>query len=65
MADKVPVWQKVTLTLEEAANYTGIGVNKLREISNDENCNFVLWNGSRRLFKREKLETYLNKIYSI
>ena len=65
MADKVPVWQKVTLTLEEAASYTGIGVNKLREISNDENCNFVLWNGSRRLFKREKLETYLNKVYSI
>lgn len=65
MAEKIPVWQKVTLTLEEAASYTGIGVNKLREISNDESCNFVLWNGSRRLFKREKLETYLNKVYSI
>lgn len=65
MEQKVPIWQKATLTLEEAASYTGIGINKLREISNDENCNFVLWNGTRRLLKREKLESYLNEAYSI
>lgn len=65
MEQKVPIWQKTTLTLEEAASYTGIGINKLREINNDENCNFVLWNGSRRLLKREKLESYLNEAYSI
>ena len=58
MVQKIPIW-------EEAASYTGIGVNKLREISNDEKCDFVLWNGSRRLFKREKLESYLNAAYSI
>lgn len=65
MEQKIPIWQKTTLTLEEAASYTGIGVNKLREISNDENCDFVLWNGSRRLLKRSKLESYLNEAYSI
>lgn len=65
MVQKIPIWEKATLTLEEAASYTGIGVNKLREISNDEKCDFVLWNGSRRLFKREKLESYLNAAYSI
>ena len=65
MVEKVPICQKITLTLDEASSYTGIGVNKLREISNSENCDFVLWNGSRRLLKREKLESYLNKSYSI
>ena len=65
MAEKIPIWQKTMLTLEEAASYTGIGVNKLREISNREDCNFVLWNGSRRLLKREKLVAYLNGVYSI
>lgn len=65
MAEKVPIWKKATLTLEEAASYTGIGVNKLRELSNREDCNFVLWNGTRRLFKREKLEAYLNMTFSI
>lgn len=63
--EKVPIWEKVLLTLEEAASYTGIGVNKLREISNTEECSFIIWNGSKRLFKRAKLEEYLEKSYSI
>mgnify|MGYP001137161689 CR=1 FL=1 len=65
MAEKVPIWEKVLLTLEEAASYTGIGINKLREISNNEECSFIVWNGSKRLFKRTKLEEYLEKSYSI
>ncbi len=65
MKQETPVWEKVLLTLEEAAGYTGIGINKLREMSNEENCDFVLWNGSRRLFKRVKLEEYLKTAFSI
>ena len=65
MNKEVEISKKWLLTLEEAAQYTGIGVNKLRELSNNEHCNFVLWNGSRRLLKRERLEAYLNTAYSI
>lgn len=65
MRNNIEIDKKYLLTLEEAASYTGIGVNKLREISNDEKCSFVLWNGSRRMLKREKLELYLNETYSI
>lgn len=65
MAEKVPIWQKTMLTLEEAASLTGIGINKLRDLSNDETCNFVLWNDSKRLLKRERLEAFLNRAYSI
>ena len=65
MIDKTPLWQKTMLTLEEAASLTGIGINKLRDMSNEENCNFVLWNGSKRLLKRVKLEAYLESSYSI
>lgn len=61
----VPIPQKRLLTLEEAAQYTGLGVNKIREISNDEHCNFVLWNGAKRMLKRTKLEEYLDSAYSI
>lgn len=61
----VPVPQKVLLTLDEAAQYTGLGINKIREISNDEHCNFVLWNGAKRMLKRTKLEEYLEGAYSI
>lgn len=57
--------QKFLLTLEEAAQYTGLGINKIREISNDEHCKFVLWNGAKRMLKRTKLEEYLEGVYSI
>ena len=29
----VPIWEKSNLTLEEAAAYSGIGINKLRSLS--------------------------------
>ena len=29
----VPIWEKSNLTLEEATAYSGIGINKLREIT--------------------------------
>ena len=57
----LPVWQKMNITLEEAAEYTGIGKTKLRKLSDKEHCPFVLWNGAKRLFKRKKLEEYLEE----
>mgnify|MGYP001098055596 FL=1 len=65
MKERVAICEKYLLTLEEAALYTGIGINKLREMSNGENCDFVVWNGSRRMLKRKKLEEFLNAAYSI
>lgn len=61
----VPLWEKRLLTLEEASDLFGIGVNRLRQLSDDEDCSFVLWNHSKRLIKREQLEKYLEKAYSI
>ena len=40
-------------------------VQKLREMSDSEYCPFVLWNGAKRLIKREKLDKYLAEMYSI
>lgn len=65
MKYEVPIWEKANLTLEEAAVYSGIGQAKLRELSNDENCPFVLWNGTKRLLKRKKLDEFIERAYSI
>lgn len=65
MRQDVPIWEKSNLTLEEASAYSGIGINKLRKLSDERNCAFVLWNGSKRLIKRKKLDEYLSKSYSI
>lgn len=61
----VPIWEKTTLTIEEAAAYSGIGQTKLRALTNDEDCLFVLWNGSKRLIKRKELDEFISKMYSI
>ena len=42
MAKEFPIWEKTNLTSEEAAAYSGIGAGKLREITYDTNCNFLL-----------------------
>ena len=57
----VPIWEKSNLTLEEAAAYSGIGINKLRSLSDKEHCQFVLWVGS----KRRKLDEYTERMYSL
>ena len=65
MVEKVPIWEKSNLPLEEAAAYSGIGINKLRKLTNDDNCEFVLWIGTKRLIKRKKLDEYIEKHFSI
>ena len=59
MKYEVPIREKYCLTLDEAAAYFGIGINKLREMTDEPNCQFVIFNGSKRLIKRRKLEENL------
>lgn len=63
--DTIPLWEKSNLTLEEAAAYSGIGINKLRSLSDEEDCPFVLWVGNKRLLKRKKLDEFIDGVYSI
>ena len=61
---QVPIWEKSNLTLEEAAAYSGIGINKLREITNEDKCKFVLWVGNKRLIKRRLFDCFIEQAYS-
>lgn len=65
MNEVIPFWEKSNLTINEAAKYSGIGRNKIRELTEDEGCQFVLWIGTRRLIKRRKFDEYIEKTYSI
>lgn len=45
---EIPLWQKYTLTVEEASRYFLIGQAKLRRIiSENADADFILWNGTR------------------
>lgn len=62
---EVPIWEKSNLTLEEATAYSGIGINKLRDLTSEQNCQFVLWVGSKRLIKRRLFDKFIEQEYSI
>ena len=65
MAEKIPVWEKANLTITEAAAYFNIGETKIRSLSDDDDCTFVLWCGRKRLIKRAAFEKYLEKQFSV
>lgn len=61
LSESVPIWQKYTLTIEEAAKYFRIGQRKLRQIAEENPCaDFILCNGNRIQFKRKKFEKFID-----
>ena len=65
-ANVVPLWERYTLSVEEAAVYFRIGENKLRRIiSENQNADFILWNGNRAQIKRKKFERYIDNLSAI
>lgn len=58
----VPIWEKVLLTIDEAAALFSIGEKSLREKANEPDCEFVLYKGTHKLIKRKKLEEYIESI---
>ncbi|MCI9486469.1 MAG: excisionase [Lachnospiraceae bacterium] len=61
MKIEVPVWQKYTLSIEEAAEYFRIGQKRLRCLA-DENpeADFLLFIGNRVQIKRKLFEKYID-----
>lgn len=66
MSIQIPIWEKFTLSIEEAAVYFRIGENKLRQIvSENKDADFILWNGNRPQIKRAKFEKMLDNVNTI
>ena len=60
----VPLWHKPNLSIEEASIYFNIGTGKLYEMTEKQDCPFVLWIGSRRMIKRKIFEEFNEKVKS-
>lgn len=57
---EVPVWEKVALTVEEAAAYSNIGINRINFLLNQPGCPFRIQVGGRkRLIRRKDFEHFL------
>ena len=62
MKYNVPISEKLNITVEEAAAYSGIGIHKIREIIANEDSGMVLKIGNKKkLIKRKQLEKYLEQ----
>lgn len=59
MNEKVPIHQKIALTIKEAAEYSNIGINKIDQMLRTPNCPFVLFVGTKKLVKRKEFEEFI------
>ena len=60
--EKIPIWPKYTLSIEEAAEYFRIGQGRLRELAAENpNADFLLSNGNRIQIKRKLFEQFIDE----
>lgn len=60
-----PIWEKSLLTMQEASIYFNMGYPKLSALTSDDDCEYVVWNGTRRLIKRERFAEFLDSQFSV
>ncbi len=58
---EVPIGEKVCMTIEEAAAYSNIGINKIDELAKTPRCPFVLYVGRKKLIKRKEFEQFISE----
>ena len=62
---EVPIWERTLLTINETSDYTGIGVSKLRLLASKRNSKLIVYVGAKKMFKRKKLDEYLDDAISV
>ena len=63
--NSIPIYCKITLTIEEAAALSNIGINKIDAILRQPNCPFVLFVGKKKLVKRKEFEEFIRSRLTI
>ena len=64
--ENVPISQKYCLSILEASEYFGIGEKKLRKLVNDNSeADYIVYNGSKCLIKRQKFEAFIDECFSL
>ena len=58
-AQSIPIQDKVTLTIREAAEYSNIGINRIESLLRSTRCPFVLYVGKKKLVKRKEFERFI------
>ena len=56
---EIPVSEKYTLTVKEAAAYFNIGVKRMRRLAEENTGRFAVYSGNRYLIIRTKFEEFI------
>jgi hypothetical protein len=59
------IWEKKCLTLEEAAAYSGVGIERIRRLLMQKECPFRISQSNKLMIMREKFDEYMDKATSI
>jgi excisionase family DNA binding protein len=62
---EIPMNEKYTLSIKEAAVYFGIGIKKMRRLAEDHTSSFAVLSGNRYLIIRTKFEEFLQETSTI
>ena len=63
--NEVPIWEKSNLTIEEAAEYSNIGQNRISNLLKEPRCPFVLYVETKKLVKRKEFEKFISESVEI
>lgn len=59
---QMPWWNKFTFSVQEASEYFGFSDRKIRKlIDEDENADYILWNGTRSRIKKDLFAQFVNE----
>ena len=59
----IPIWQKYTLSIEEASRYFRIGEKKLRRLAEENpDAKWLIMNGNRLQIKRKQFEKVIDEL---
>ena len=62
----VPIWEKYTLTIEEASKYFRIGEKKLRNLAEENlDAGWVIFNENRVQIKRKQFDKIIDTLVEI
>ena len=59
----IPIWQKYTLSIEEASRYFRIGEKNLHRLAEENpDANWLIMNGNRLQIKRKQFEKVIDEL---
>lgn len=62
---EISLCEKLLLSIGETADYSGLGINKIRSLLAEPDCPFALTVGRKQMIKRNEFEKFVSQSRNI